>query len=503
MAWRETRSSWARLGFFFLCVGIGVASIVALRSIVQQVRTTLTGEARTLIAADVVVQSSHPLGEDLRAKIARLSTGHTVSATTQVVDTQTMASPLEGQGTGNVKLVELRGVAAAFPFYGQIELEGGGTYSHALLANHGAIVQPELLFALGIGQGDQFRMAGETFTIRGVIARDRIQRGGIAFGPRVYIDLDTLRATSLLGFGSRATYQLLMRVQNPADTTSLTDALRAGLREDLVGVRSWQTLENRIGENLTTAENYLSLVGFAIVVLGGLGVWSVTRVIVQQKIRSVAILKCLGTPSRSVLAILLLQVLGLATLGCLLGVALAAGGPGGDPGLAPDLARRHGGARDGLGGPPGRGGRPAGVAALRADAAARGPTREAAAAVAGSQRGHGAPADLAERSGRRGRGRGARARRDLAGRIRPRRRLCLGRSRRGCRGAVRRQPGPGPGGAAVRAFDAVRHPSRRPAPRTARQSDPHDPDGRRPRLLLRGGRARRADEPARGVWPPR
>jgi predicted lysophospholipase L1 biosynthesis ABC-type transport system permease subunit len=31
MAWRETRASWARLGFFFLCVGIGVAAIVSTR----------------------------------------------------------------------------------------------------------------------------------------------------------------------------------------------------------------------------------------------------------------------------------------------------------------------------------------------------------------------------------------------------------------------------------------------------------------------------------------
>jgi putative ABC transport system permease protein len=58
-------------------------------------------------------------------------------------------------------------------------------------------------------------------------------------------------------------------------------------------------------------------------VLGGLGVWSVTRVIVQQKIRSVAVLKCLGASSRQVLATYVLQVLWLAAGGSLLGVALA------------------------------------------------------------------------------------------------------------------------------------------------------------------------------------
>ncbi len=91
-------------------------------------------------------------------------------------------------------------------------------------------------------------------------------------------------------------------------------------------MRSWQTLEDRIGRNLSMAENYLSLVGFAIVVLGGIGVWSVTRVIVQQKIRSVAILKCIGASSGRVLAIYVLQVLVLALGGSLLGLAIAAVG---------------------------------------------------------------------------------------------------------------------------------------------------------------------------------
>ena len=45
-----------------------------------------------------------------------------------------------------------------------------------------------------------------------------------------------------------------------------------------------------------------------IVVLGGIGVWSVTRVFVRQKIRSVAILKCLGASHAQVLATYVLQV---------------------------------------------------------------------------------------------------------------------------------------------------------------------------------------------------
>ena len=50
---RELRSSWRRLLFFFICIAIGVGAIVALRSVIQSVRQTFAGEARSLITADV------------------------------------------------------------------------------------------------------------------------------------------------------------------------------------------------------------------------------------------------------------------------------------------------------------------------------------------------------------------------------------------------------------------------------------------------------------------
>ena len=72
------------------------------------------------------------------------------------------------------------------------------------------------------------------------------------------------------------------------------------------------------------AENYLSLVGLVIVVLGGIAVSSVTQVFVQQKVKSIAILKCLGAGSRRIVAVYLLQVMVLGLAGSVLGVGLAA-----------------------------------------------------------------------------------------------------------------------------------------------------------------------------------
>jgi putative ABC transport system permease protein len=318
---RELRASWRRLLFFFVCVAIGVGAIVALRSVIQSVRVGLTREARAIIASDVLVTTNRPWTPELRARIDERLSDPVVLARLDAVETTTMVRGEQGEVA---RMVELRGVQEGFPLYGRVELQNNLPYSHDLLRGRGALVRPELLTQLGVAVGDRIVIGGHPFTIRGVIAREPGRRAGaFSFGSRVLVDLDDLRSTGLLTFGSRASYQILLRVRDDAVNT-LTRDLRRSFREQFVNARSYRSTEDDIGEDLLRAENYLSLVGFVIVVLGGIGVWSVTRVFVRQKIRSVAILKCVGATTGQVLATYVLQVVMLGLAGSLLGVGIAA-----------------------------------------------------------------------------------------------------------------------------------------------------------------------------------
>src|SRR5262249_19306496 len=59
------------------------------------------------------------------------------------------------------------------------------------------------------------------------------------------------------------------------------------------------------------------------VILGGIAVSSVTRVFILQKIRSIAVLKCVGARTAQIIAVYVLQVMILGLAGSLLGVAIA------------------------------------------------------------------------------------------------------------------------------------------------------------------------------------
>ena len=324
MAGRELRASWRRLVFFFVCVAVGVGAIVALRSLIQSVGATMTAETRALTAADILITSGQPWSDEVLAIIDATLAGEPELARTSSVEIASMARPADETKT-IARVVELRGVQAAFPFYGKFVLQDDMPYHHGLLAGGGALVRPELLTQLDVAVGDQIIIGEGTFEIRGVILREPGgQLGAFSFGPRVLVDHDDLLATGLLGFGTRAERQLLVQVPE-ARIEPLVAQLQAPLRDAFVRVRSYRQTEDRIAANMLRAENYLSLIGFVVVILGGIGVWSVTRVFVQQRVRSVAILKCLGATSEQVLAIYVLQMVALGLGGSLLGVALAGG----------------------------------------------------------------------------------------------------------------------------------------------------------------------------------
>src|SRR5690554_5091618 len=109
MAGRELRASWRRLLFFFVCIAIGVASIVAIRSVIQSVRVTLAGEARALLAADALIRSNRPWTEHILQTLDQEQRAGRIQARSFALEVPTMARPADETRRVS-KMVELRAV---------------------------------------------------------------------------------------------------------------------------------------------------------------------------------------------------------------------------------------------------------------------------------------------------------------------------------------------------------------------------------------------------------
>jgi putative ABC transport system permease protein len=320
MARREIRSAWRRLLFFFLCIGIGVGSIVALRSTIQNLNIAVAGEARQLLTADVQIDTGRPWSADTIRTIDRIARPPRVEARVETVEAATMVRPAEAAHEGAM-MIELKGIEPPFPLFGALTLASGDRFDYSLLADDGAVVAPLLLERLRLNMGDRIKIGERVFTIRGTLGSEP-GGGGFRLGPRVFIERAALERAGLTEFGSRARRRILLRVQAGA-AESLARELRAALKNSFVNVRTYKDSQESLSEQFSRAENYLSLAGLVVLVLGGIGIASVTRVFIEQKKKTIAILKCLGGTGRRITGVYLAQIIALGLAGSVLGIALA------------------------------------------------------------------------------------------------------------------------------------------------------------------------------------
>lgn len=323
MARRELRSSWRRLLFFFLAIAIGVGCIVAVRSMMQNANAAIALEARALLTADVQVDTNRPWDQETLDKINRLA-GPIATARTETIDSATMIRPADARRDGAM-MIELKGIEPPFPLYGEFKLQNGERFSHALLADHGAVVAPSLLERLNLNVGDEVFIGNTKFQIRGAIDKEPGASSGFRLGPRVFIERAALEAAGLTGFGSRARRRILF--STPEDKMELlTRELRAEFKNNnLINVRSYKNSQENLTEQFSRAEDYSSLTGLVILVLGGIGILNVTRTFIEQKKKSIAVLKCIGAGGTRITLVYLLQVVALGILGSVAGVAFGKG----------------------------------------------------------------------------------------------------------------------------------------------------------------------------------
>lgn len=194
---------------------------------------------------------------------------------------------------------------------GTLDLSGGRVALGAGLASD-----------LGVSVGDKLRVASnegveEVVTVGGVFEL------GTAAVDETWVLTSLRHAQALFALpGGATTIELKVADVFEADRIAAAIGAQTGLTAD-----SWMALNAELLTGLSAQSSSRTMIQFFVVVSVTLGIASVLIVSVVQKSREIGILRAVGTPSRRVLAVFLIQggLLGLAGsfIGSTLGVLFA------------------------------------------------------------------------------------------------------------------------------------------------------------------------------------
>ena len=319
MAWRDARASAEKFLFVIFAVAIGVGALTGVRGFSRAFHNALLRDARTLMAADLSVRTFAPPTPEQQARLDELV--RRGARVTLVTETLSMMSA----GTASPPvMVSLKAVdPALYPFYGEVRLDPPLALGDALTAETVA-VSDDLLLRLNLKPGGNVRIGAADFRIAAVVRQepDRMT-GTLNVGPRVLLSREALERTALMKFGSRASYRELVSLGNvPVEYARRRLARVFGVGTRVVDFRQAHPAINRGLDQSTT---FLSLVGLIALIVSGLGVAMALNSHLQQKMDSIAILKCLGARSGQVVRIYLIEVLALGLAGSAAGLAVGYG----------------------------------------------------------------------------------------------------------------------------------------------------------------------------------
>jgi putative ABC transport system permease protein len=298
---------------------VGVAAQVAITSFRSNLNSSIENQAKELLGADLEVERNAPFQEELQAVLDSL--GGDVST---ALEFNSMAFFPKN---GNTRLSQITAIEGNFPFYGNLITEPSSA-AQTFQANGGALVDEPVMRLFDLQPGDSVKIGQVTYKIEGTLIEIPGQPVAASFfGPRIFIPKENVEATGLLQRGSRLEYVSWHKFPDGTDMVAVDDRLD-DLRDEQ-GLRfGYDTVEERqeeVGEAILYLSNFLNLIGFIALLLGGIGVASSIFVYIRQKINTVAVLRCVGVSSNQALLIYLIQAAAMGLVGSVMGALIGSG----------------------------------------------------------------------------------------------------------------------------------------------------------------------------------
>jgi putative ABC transport system permease protein len=318
LALRELRAGLGGFYVFIGCVMLGVAVIAAVGALSDGLRAGFESQGERILGGDVTLARVHK-----RAETAELQW---LKARGQVSETATLRSMARTPDGSEQTLIELKPVDRAYPLVGEIVLRDGATLDQTIRSRTGALVEPILLERLNVKVGDTIRLGTLELPVTGVIENEPDSISDrMTFGPRVMVSHETLDKTGLVQPGTLIRWRYAVQLQGDESASGLEKFrkdLQTGLPEAGFVVADRRDPSPRVTQTLDRLRQFLTLIGLTALLVGGVGVANAVATFMDKRRKVIATMKSLGANGRTIFAVFLTQVVLIAGIGIVGGLAV-------------------------------------------------------------------------------------------------------------------------------------------------------------------------------------
>ena len=311
MAWRDGKASGRRLFLFMASIVLGIAAVVSIQSFSDNLKQNIALQSKALMGADFIIDSRQPANERVMEIIDSLggADGREVN----------FASMVAFPKSGATKLVRVRGIEGGFPFYGKLETEPLSA-AKKYQDGGGALVDATVMLQFDLNVGDSIKVGEIMLPILGALESapgDNAISSSVA--PSVIVDYGLIQETGLLQKGSRLEYNYYFVADATTDLNKLDKTIDPILDAENADLDTHTSTSQRLGRRYENVGKFLNLVAFIALLLGCVGIASSVHIYIKEKLRSVAVLKCLGATRKQTFLIYLIQIAGMGLIGGIIG----------------------------------------------------------------------------------------------------------------------------------------------------------------------------------------
>ncbi len=168
MAWRDSRKNRPRLFLFISSIILGIAALVAIYSLSDNLNHEIDQQAASLIGADLEISNSKPYTPQLLQLIQTLGDRRS--------EENGFLPWFIFPKAGGTRIIEVRALGGDFPYYGELETEPAAA-GQQFRKKSQALVDQTLMLQFDAHVGDSVRIGNTGFVIGGTLVSAPGQTG--------------------------------------------------------------------------------------------------------------------------------------------------------------------------------------------------------------------------------------------------------------------------------------------------------------------------------------